>query len=262
MKAELIVGLQCTSGGSYVKASAIVYHPSQLLDTRDSQMLQCCAGVHSLDTLAPILVDLPEGLGDYCGFITRVSQLLQRTGASMDRVIFTNVVPMLTTIDELSSMISTSPVLLCIDCFGVSAISCPALGPSPPSDSEIVACIEHLCKQGHSCKLLVSLNVRKKLFLRKYGGPGYAWLSESIEPRLRANAHIAPYATAVVSSSLLTLLLWHEPFVPAEAVVEHLSCYICGALFVPEDHFAKFSFVYCSSNCLAAHRKNNWAKKE
>ena len=57
---------------------------------------------------------------------------------------------------------------------------------------------------------------------------------------------------------LWSLLNWRP--VPAEIVVEKekLKCHVCSKMFVPGDHFSKFSFEYCSVACLSVHRRRNW----
>jgi hypothetical protein len=60
---------------------------------------------------------------------------------------------------------------------------------------------------------------------------------------------------ALFCDNLFALLRWYHPPEAVELPVETMPCHICGRLFVPGDHYSKFSFVYCSSACLGKHRK-------
>ena len=68
------------------------------------------------------------------------------------------------------------PFSASIDGLGLSSVRSPAEGESFPADSVVAAGIELLCSLGLSTQLIVSLNAHDKLFLRKFGGPGYRWL--------------------------------------------------------------------------------------
>jgi uncharacterized protein involved in response to NO len=113
----------------------------------------------------------------------------------------------------------------------------------------------------------------------QYGGHGYGHLQESVIPQIHARlsqhagetsaaASIAtpssPHAPidstleAIASNNLWRLLNWRPAPVLHEVAVQQLACHICAKLFVPGNHFSKFQFEYCSSACLAKHRKADW----
>jgi hypothetical protein len=62
----------------------------------------------------------------------------------------------------------------------------------------------------------------------------------------------------LLQQNALRLIHWRPAPVLAPIAVQQLPCHICGKLFTPGNHFSKFQFDYCSSACLAAHRKNDF----
>jgi hypothetical protein len=63
---------------------------------------------------------------------------------------------------------------------------------------------------------------------------------------------------ALLQQNALRLIHWRPAPVLAPIAVQQLPCHICRKLFTPGNHFSKFQFDYCSSACLAAHRKNDF----
>lgn len=258
MKAELVAGIPL--GGRYCRASAMAAAVTEpQLSRNDEIALASCAAVHRLGCPAPIIISLPLSPSPCLRLIHSAASLLLAAGADMSRVIFSNLVVTDRNASRLADLMRTHRFFVSIDCMGVSAVSLPTEGESFPSDSDIVAGIELLCSQGLSAQLIVSVYARSKLFLRKFGGPGYDWLEESVVPRLRGSPTASAYVSNLFGANAMKQLGGRIPEVFEEIPPETLPCYVCGKTFVPGDHFTKFDFVYCSSACLNSHRRRNWA---
>lgn len=154
------------------------------------------------------------------------------------------------------------------------------------SDEEVLRCVLYLCRRGFSSRLCLSIDIKTKLQLRWYGGPGIGYVTDSLLPRLHRSYDLSVLESfvgteafhsvivnrsstavgklisfreeevkALLCDNLLALLSWYHPPESVEVPLEKLPCHICGREFVPGDHYSKFAFVYCSSACLGKHRK-------
>jgi Vms1-associating treble clef domain len=122
-------------------------------------------------------------------------------------------------------------------------------------------------------KVILSVNISEKIHLRKYGGFGYRWYTEDVLRALELSLQkvysvskdigsIDGVVNDIIFNNMARKLDWREVAVLAPAVIETLECYICNKIFnVGDDHYEKFSFVYCSSKCLGVHRNNGWKLK-
>jgi hypothetical protein len=105
----------------------------------------------------------------------------------------------------------------------------------------------------------------------QYGGHGYSHLQHIVIPQIRAGllhqtvgvvssdtASADSTIVAMTRTNLWQLLNWRPAPVLHEVAVQQLACHICAKLFVPGNHYSKFQFEYCSSACLAVHRRADW----
>lgn len=277
---------------------------------------------------APLLV---IGCGPFFTHHAQVLTHLRDSGGSLSQVLLNQLVLSPTWLPYYESLLREFPEpSLCIDCFthqavfgmslpcGSSAaepVSRPRSGVSVGinagtrhwgSDEEVLCCVLYLCRRGFGARLCLSVDIKTRLQLRWYGGPGVGYVTDSLLPRLRrwydlsvlesvvgtealhqvvlgqnssssttsgtinssessnfagSSASSTPLCfreeevRALLGGNLLALLSWYHPPDAVELPVETLPCHICGREFVPGDHYSKFSFVYCSSACLAKHRK-------
>lgn len=163
----------------------------------------------------------------------------------------------------------------------------------PPNDAEILTFTLGLCNRGHGSRVILSLSMFCKIQLEMYGGYGYGHIERTIKPSLRSmmeNQHLFTNRAGTASSSgsddrnnsdtvitdstsscgpstllqaltfqhAYALLRWRQPIKAQAVAAETLVCHVCGERFVGGEHYTKFQFEYCSSKCLASHRKNKW----
>jgi hypothetical protein len=118
-----------------------------------------------------------------------------------------------------------------------------------------------LCEEGFSNQIHLSINIKTKLQLSRFGGHGIGHLNRSVIPRLRSQKIPSDEIIQKIAyRNLRNLLPWYISPKPVEFPVETLNCYICTASFIPalETHYSKFNFLYCTSKCLATHRNDKW----
>ena len=257
MRAELEAGVLFQGG--YWKASSMSLEISeQALVREEVTGLSSCAAVHRQGTLAPIVVELPLAPDPNWDLVQDILSILQSEGADLSRVILTSLAVPSRSVDKVTELMHRFGCSVSIDGFGVSAVTSPTSGESFPSDSCLALSIDLICQRGLHSQLIVSTNVHSKLFLRKFGGPGYQWMDESVVPRLQKYPHAKYYLASLLCTNAKSLLEWRQQEIVEARPPETLPCYICKKEFLPGDHFTKFNFVYCSSSCLNSHRKRNW----
>lgn len=256
MRADLLTGSCSTTSHKLPPADAMcvaLRGGSGPLSAQKRGALRSCAQVHALGVLAPILLD-PHLPMDPATLATAIAEL-RDSGARLERVILLHTVLSLAEVAEVEKAMRGDECVRCVDCLGYS-LAHAALEHPYPSDAEQLLCVEHLCAAGLSHRLILSPHIRRKTHMRQFGGPGLAWFTETVVPAVRGDASTV---AALVGETLTALLSWREPAPVLVQEQETLPCYICGARFPPGDHFEKFSFVYCSGACLAAHRRLNWS---
>lgn len=144
----------------------------------------------------------------------------------------------------------------------------------------MLQCVGILCDKGFSNQLHLSINIKTKLQLSRFGGHGFGLLKRSVIPRLRSQKklklEISSESTEIdgclsdeiiqkiTHKNLQSLLPWYISPKPVELPVETLNCYICNTSFIPalETHYSKFNFLYCTSKCLSVHRNLKWKVNE
>jgi phosphotriesterase-related protein len=108
--------------------------------------------------------------------------VLETEGVALDRVVVGHLD---TRIDlEYVASLMARGAYAEFDTFGIEAYSDPSLSEYP-RDTERIAALVELVRQGHTERLLVSHDVCTRMQLIAYGGWGYAHISRHIEPRLR-----------------------------------------------------------------------------
>ena len=115
-------------------------------------------------------------------------------------------------------------------------------------------------------RLLLSLGVSSRLQLASCGGGGFGFLQRAFLPRARRHGLSAADEERITTSNAAAILCYWTPPPPPERTVRHWSCDACHRGYVeavneaealPEDrvYFEKFSYRYCSTACLGAHRR-------
>lgn len=281
MRSELLVGYQC-SPGVYIKSGAIFcqigtpFAQLRELTALDEAKLTSCALVHSQLMTAPQAQRLPlviVSIGPFSANHDVVLRILEKNGADLSRTMLNQLIVGTSSIDYYDMLLQNFPINLCFDGFGHSGSFSPRDGPCYPSDEDALGAIGELCRRGYASRLVLSLNIKTKLQLRKYGGHGFTLMENAIIPRItrmtEANEITEKSAysfdheniIALTAGNMYNLLHWYKPLPPAAPVVETFPCYICESRFVLGSHYSKFSFNYCSSVCLNTHRKLHWALK-
>jgi hypothetical protein len=185
-----------------------------------------------------------------------VIELMASNGANLSRVVFFGSSISTSRIDILILTLNSSTAFLGIDSFG--NVNFPSIGPIPPNDDEIVNVVKSLCDLGFSSRLIISPNIKSKLSLVRYGGPGLYHIIESIVPRLLAIGLSFDCVDEMIYRNGIQLIRWYVAPKPVEATIDMQNCYICDKLFPLHEQYSKFSYTYCSSACLNVHRKREW----
>ena len=257
------VSVLCDNGDQiFVKAGAIavsISSPGDVIQEEDQKALEAAGKAQRLlmsrqHTTPPVCVEMPPFSTLHSAVLTQ----LLNNGAVSDRLILCGCnVLSLSAVDYFLQLLESFPsVLLCVDAFG--KVETPGTGPMYPNDREIIDAVKVLLSRGFSSQLVISMSIRYKMDLCKYGGNGFGHIGRSVVPRMMELGVSREHIADMTTENAYRLLSWYVPPIKKEIEVETLPCYICGTQFVPGDHFEKFNFVYCSSKCLQAHRKRNW----
>ena len=138
------------------------------------------------------------------------------------------------------------------------------------SDSQVAAALVALCIESLSSQLLISPGVESALQLESCGGGGWVHLVRAFLPLARRRGLAADAEAAIVRQNALRLFCYWTAPPPAKRLERPWRCTSCHRRFVeavnpaeakPDDRqrFHKFAFVYCSTACLAAHRRAGFA---
>ena len=292
MRVELLVGTACSSEAvikqqpTQMKSNAVscdlglpCMPPKLELTHHEELMLQACGELHKqlgndsskqfiggITTLPLIIVNCPPFSSVYAD----VLNILLASGADLTRVLFTQVALNSDSIKLWSNLLRYHPCSICVDTWGYYSVFAPPFPSTPfPNDTVLMDGVLQLCAEGRCKQLVLSLAIYCKIQLRAYGGYGYGYLHSTIVPalrdRLRGVAHDQPHSyssseleSALVRGNAQALLYWRPAPVQHQAAVQTMPCHICGKQFVPGNHFSKFQFDYCSSACLATHRRADW----
>lgn len=245
-----------------VKAGAIALevYGSDILLSDDLKALRAVGSSHTImisrhGSAPPTCIEMQPFATNH----EQVLDVLTQAGAVQSRIVLCRNVLSLTRVEYFDQLLQTySNMLLCIDSFGT--VETPPVGPMFPNDAEIIQALQILLDRGWVDRIIVSVHVRYKMDLCAYGGSGYAHLERSVIPRMRHMNISEDQILAITSINASRLIAWYSPPPPKAVELEMMPCFICGTRFVLGEHYEKFSFVYCSSKCLQAHRKLNWAK--
>jgi hypothetical protein len=238
--------------------------------------------------LPPIVISLPP----FSAVYEEVIMILAAAGAKLTHVLFNQISLSADGVARWAVLLERYRCMICVDCWGYSC-TFPVTGVSVspadqqraavpfPSDEKSVAAVCALCAAGLTAHVTLSLAVYCRVQWAQYGGHGYGYLHDSVVPQIRARLrqHHSGEASAASSgsvtslsqlafadstieaiarSNLWRLFIWRPAPVLHDVAVQHLACHICAKLFVPGNHYSKFQFEYCSSACLATHRKADW----
>lgn len=161
--------------------------------------------------------------------------------------------------------------VLCFDGVGDSwavagATAVPAERCPPLTDAHLAKEVGYFAVRGFRSQLLLSHAVASCLQLEVYGGGGLRHLSRSFVPSLALVGLSAEDVAACTGANAARLLSWWTPVPPPPRVVKEWECAGCHRRFdeavnpaeaLPDDqqYYEKFEHRYCSTSCLAAHRK-------
>ena len=270
-------------------------NPTHELSIEDIFKLECCCEVQAAVRLKQPQCDSPlviiSAASTSIEYNKHILKVLSQHQADFSKILFNQVVISYDSLDAYEGLLSAFPSFcLCIDSFTYQSTfpsgyldpdtdtDCGGQWKSYPSDGELLDCVKYLCLKGYSSRLCLSLNIRTKLQLRQYGGPGYSFFTHQLlhqltarktfyspslmlpklGPDLSSGAFTAEEVNALVRGTMLRLLAWYRPPPLAELRKETLACHICAAVFEPGNHYSKFGLEYCSSACLAVHRKRGF----
>lgn len=270
---SLLEGEEDGSGGAAVRAGALGVLP---LTPGHARLLEVLAAAH-VRSGAPLFCSLPAGgaasadAAESSGAAAVASlDALSAAGVDMRRVIVAHAQSLLGAPAALRALLATGARL----CFtgagmgwsvpGACASDHPWL--SPPPDEGLAAALARLCAEGYADRLLLSLGVSSRLQLASCGGGGFGFLQRAFLPRARRHGLSAADEERITTSNAAALLCYWTPPPPPERTVRHWSCDACHRGYVeavneaealPEDrvYFEKFSYRYCSTACLGAHRR-------
>ncbi|DAZ99840.1 TPA: hypothetical protein N0F65_008583 [Lagenidium giganteum] len=132
--------------------------------------------------------------------------------------------------------------------------------PEPPRDSAIAASLAALLAQGNnaSSQIMLSTGMHQRIQYVKYGGPGYAYLSQHFRRRLERVHSLTEHEwTQLTRTNACDFLTWYVPPAKAAAPKHFLQCTICKNHFEPieGEYFTKFAFIYCGTKCLPAQQR-------
>jgi phosphotriesterase-related protein len=245
-----------------VGAIALCILGTDVLSPRDLKGLRAVGAAHSVlisrhGSAPPTCVEMQPFTATH----SEALQELAQAGAVMSRVVLCRNVLSLASVDYFADILQTySDMSLCFDSFGT--VETPASGPMYPTDAESIEALRLLLERGWASRVIVSVHVRYKMDLCTYGGWGYAHISRSVIPRMRHMGVTEEHIQDITSRNASKVITWYTPPPPKPIEVETVPCHICGTRFVLGEHYEKFNFVYCSSKCLATHRKRNWSTVE
>jgi len=142
---------------------------------------------------------------------------------------------------------------------------------SPPSDKAVARAVVALVTDGFAVQLLLSHCVSSQLQLLEMGGGGFCHISRSFLPRLRHHGLTPEHEQQLTRTNAARLFRWSRPAGPAARLMKQWSCSACHRVFeeavnpadvLPTDreYYEKFSFRYCATSCLSAHRKANFVQ--
>lgn len=262
MRQELLVGQP-------IRASAMSYMIYPFLCTDKSlqtahshQLLECAKCYKSLENdgmICPIFVSL----GIDAVYHHQVVELLTSAGVSPSSIVF-SMIKIDTSPSRLSycSNLLLSGCRILFDCLGHNG--CFALHDSDfPSDSETLLGIHSLLQSNGLFidQIMLSNGMRgvKTQFLA-YGGAGH--LCDVALVRKRLSSLRNEEVGALLAGNLVKILSWYKAPSPVELPEETtIPCFMCEKKFcLSSDHYSKFGNEYCSSACLARHRKEGWKK--
>lgn len=132
-----------------------------------------------------------------------------------------------------------------------------------PSIEEIARSVARLLQQNkaYASRIVFGHAHRFKTQLARYGGFGCARVLEDLVPRLRRLPGISEMSLrCMLVDNPANLLASYRPPKPKRTHVTSWRCAQCARLFDDADEqFTRMSFVYCSIECLQAHRKGKRA---
>jgi len=111
----------------------------------------------------------------------KVAQLLREMGADMSRVVMGHLNPSWEALDYHREIANTGAILG-YDLWGYALPAAP--GRFPPRDSEAVVTVAALSSEGFADQIVLSHDVSLKTNYTKYGGWGYAHISNHIVPMM------------------------------------------------------------------------------
>ncbi|MFG1678854.1 phosphotriesterase [Nonomuraea sp. NPDC049269] len=115
----------------------------------------------------------------------RAMRVVLEAGGDPDRVIMSHLDRTLWTADDLLELAGTGCYLE-LDLFGQES-SYYAFNPDArrPNDRTRVEWLQRVIEAGHGERLLIAQDICQKVYLRRYGGPGYTHILDSALPLMR-----------------------------------------------------------------------------
>lgn len=247
----------------------------------DSRLLSVLAAAH-VRTGAPILCELPA-CGLACPEAAHASadaasatlDSLRSAGVNMERVLVAHAQHLLRAPDKLHALLHKG-IRCAFTGLGMGwcvAGARPTDDPwlIPPDDEVVAQALVGLCRDGFTSQLLLSPCIESRLQMCAFGGAGYTHMQSSFLPRARRLGLTQEDEAFVTRENAARLFAFWVPPPPPERAVKVWECDTCHRRFVeavneaealPEDrpYYEKFSFRYCSTNCLAAHRKASFVQ--
>jgi phosphotriesterase-related protein len=263
------------AGGARFRAGAI---GTLLLqgNLADSRLLSTLAAAH-VRSGAPLLCELPaqgaasaEAAQDVASAALSSLHTLKAAGVTLSRVLISHSQHLLLAPDGLRALLREG-ARCCFTGLGMSwcvAGARPTNDPwlLPLNDETVAAAVVDLCRDGFASQLLLSPCIESRLQMCAYGGGGYAHLHRSFLPRARLLGLSSEDEARLTERNAAELFCFWTPPPPPERLVKHWTCDACHRTFVeavnetealPGDqpYYEKFTFRYCTTACLSAHRK-------
>ncbi|EKX42031.1 hypothetical protein GUITHDRAFT_111886 [Guillardia theta CCMP2712] len=207
-------------------------------------------------TGAPLFVDLEPG----CKLGKEVMDVVASEGASLKRTVLLNMAYSCDDRDYLRSVLARG-CNVSMDCIGCSGAFLQHYNVMAPGDDRIALCIAEMVSQGYGEQIVLSHGFQYKMQLVGGGGFGLQHIPRNFVPRMMGMRLGAEQMDRICRGNLARILSYYVKPEESEQEEEVWECSSCKQSFPKSrQSFSKFTFQYCSTTCLSAHRKvtNNW----
>jgi hypothetical protein len=258
--------LQNIEFGLGVKISDFTGYPAIIKCIIDSNQSNVVSILDQYDMISkndllksvPLLIEISENSDNPLDIFNYFSGF---ENEKQSKIMIRGIIASKANIETFIYILNLTSVKICID--DICNIKVSKDKPLPPNDDEIIEVLLILKAKGFMNRIILSINIQNKIKLRKFGGPGYRYFTNDFVPRMKKSGFTHSEIKALVFDNAYNLLNWYIPPTPVDIItVEMMKCFWCDRDFpLSSHHYEKFNRLYCSSQCLNSHRKNDWKDK-